>query len=485
MNPYRTASAALALFALGAATPPAAGEPAPRTNPAFADVFVTAAGSPVAGLRPADIDVLEDGTPVPVTSCVGPAQVRGASAGEIARARQLVVAVFVDDATTPAERKAAFAKADTALGEILGTARSRVLIACGGARVAILQPFTGDAGRLGRALEAVQAAGAGDAGNAGTQPGSGGAATTTAGTLMQSLGSLPGRKAFVYVGGRGPAPAAGSSPADRSGLLRTLADEANAAGVTLYTIDVAGDGPPSGAPGAETRASGGPPAPVMAAESAAAATGGLAVTEGADGGDALVQVVRDFKSAWSVGFSPSSRGDGGLHRLTIRVKREGVSVRTRAAFVDLGEDQRMAERTPAALLLGFGDNPLGIQLSVTGEHKPKEAAQLLTVLVTIPLGSLAFEAKGVSHDCDVSLWIAARDAGGQVVRGAKARFPVSVPNDRLLTALSQTAGYTFRVPLSAGPSAVAVTARDEIGEQTSTTVVAVAPATGTTPGVTP
>jgi hypothetical protein len=39
--------------------------------------------------------------------------------------------------------------------------------------------------------------------------------------------------------------------------------------------------------------------------------------------------------------------------------------------------------------------------------------------------------------------------------------------------------------MKAGPGAVAVTVRDEIGMQTSTTVVPVAPATEPTPGVTP
>jgi len=117
MNLPRTARAALALIALGTVTPPVAGQPAPPADPVFADVFVAdAAGRPVTGVRPGDIEVLEDGAPVPVVSCVGPTQVRGASSDEIARARQLVVALFVDDTATPAECQAVFAKADTVAG---------------------------------------------------------------------------------------------------------------------------------------------------------------------------------------------------------------------------------------------------------------------------------------------------------------------------------------------------------------------------------
>ncbi len=485
----RAAEAALALIALGTVTSPATGQSAPPTGPVFADVFVVdAAGRPVTGLRAADIEVLEDDAPVPVVSCVGPTQVRGAASEEIARARQLVVALYVDDTTTPAERQAVFAKADTAAGELLSGARSRVLIACGSGSVVVRQAFTADPGQVVHTLETLQAGRGQDAGAAGTQPDRGAVATTSVAALVESLGTLPGRKAFVYVGGDGPAPAAGSGSPERSELLRILAGKATAAGVTFYSIDTSGG---SRAPDRLDAASTGADAPAgamiprTAAPFGATGTDGLNVVEGTDAGGALVGVVRDFKSAWSVGFAPSSRGDGGLHRLRVRVKREGVTVRARSAFLDAKEDGRMAERTLAALLLGFEDDPLGIQVSLTREQKPKEATQVVTVLVTLPLGNLAFEAKGVSHDCNISLWLAARDCDGLVIRAPKAKFPVSVPNDRLLTALSQTAGYAFRVPMKAGPGTVAVTVRDEIGMQSSTTVVPVAPATEPTPGVTP
>ncbi len=489
MHPLRYGTLVLALIALGAGAPPLAGQPAPLADPVFADLFVAdTAGRPVTGLRPGDIEVLEDGAPVPVVSLVGPIQVRGASPDEIARARQLVVVLFVDDTATAAERRAVFAKAGTAAGELLAGARSRVLVACGSGGVAVRQAFTADPGRVVRALEELQIERGRDAGVAGTPIDRGGAAAGSVAALMESLGALPGRKAFVYVGGGGPVPAAGSGSRERSELLRILAAKANAAGVTLYSIDASGRSrPPDHLDPARPEPTVLPGATISTADAqlAVAATGGLDVAEGADAGDALVGVVRDFKGAWLVGFTPSSRADGGLHQLRIRVKREGVVVRARSTFLDAGEDERMADRTLAALLLGFEDDPLGIQVSLTSEQRPKDATQLVTVLVTLPLGNLAFEARGVSHDCDLTLWLAARDGEGQLIRAPKAKFPVSVPNDRLLTALSQTAGYAFKVPMKAGPGTVAVTVRDEIGMQSSTMVVPVAPATEPTPGVTP
>ena len=145
----------------------------------------------------------------------------------------------------------------------------------------------------------------------------------------------------------------------------------------------------------------------------------------------------------------------------------------------------MAGRTLAALSFGVADNPLGVQVSVTTEPKPGEGAQLATVLVSVPLGNLAFAARTVSHDCDLGLWLAARDSDGRVIRAPKAKFQVSVPNDRLLTALNQTASYTFKVPLKLGGGAFAVTVRDEIAMQAATELTALAPGTEPGPGVKP
>ena len=439
--------AALAVVALGAAVTP----PAPPTRTAFVDVFVTGdTGVPLTGLRAPDFEVFEDGTPVPVVECVAPPR---------ARVQQLTLALVVDEAV-PQERRTAFGAADRVARDILAGGRSRVMVASWGATIAVVQPFTADPGQVVRALAAPAGAGGG-------APGPG-----TIETVVGALGPLPGRKALVVIGGSTP-----GAPG-RAEAFRSVAESANAAGVTLYWIDAAA-GTGRGGDGTKEAEE------VAAARAAAAATGGFDATGNGDLAEALFQVTRDLRGAWAVGFTPSSRPDGAPHRLEVKVRRDGIAARARTSFADIDDERRIAERSAAALLLGYEDNPLGIQVSLTSERKPGEGSQTVIVLVAVPLATLQFEPKAVSHDCDLTLWLAARDGEGQVIRAPKARFPVSVPNDRVLTALTQTAGYTFRVPMKVGPAAVAVTVRDEIGMQASTVAATAAPPEEPSTGATP
>ncbi len=438
---------ALVIAASAALTAAAA---APPARPVLTEVFLSGdTGVPLTGLRAADFEVRVDGAEVPVVACVAPKR---------ALAQQLTVALVVDETAVAAERRAAFAAADRVVRDILAGGRSRVMVVSWGATNVTAQPFTADPGQVARDLARPPAA-------------AGAPGPDTLDSVVTALGSLPGRKALVVIGGAAPGAAA------RTAAFRSLADAANGAGATVYWIDASGGGPRDGQdPGGSEV--------VTAARAAAAATGGLDATGNGDLAEALFQVTRDLRGAWTVAFTPASGPDGAPHRLDVRVRREGVAARARVSCTHVDEERRIAERSAAALLLGWEDNPLGVQVSLSSEQKPGEDTQAVTVLVTIPLAGLEFEATPVSHDCDLSLWLAARDGDGKVIRAPKAKFPVSVPNDRLLTALAQTAGYTFRVPMKAGPASVAVTVRDEIGTAASTALASAAPPAEPAPGVT-
>ncbi|HVN74837.1 MAG TPA: hypothetical protein VMT19_00870 [Thermoanaerobaculaceae bacterium] len=454
MNQLRALSPALVLTAVTAVGLEASGQAPAAPDPVYVDVFAAdGTGRPVPALRPDDVEVLQDGAAVPVVACVASGASRRGKASEVSRLRQLQVVVFVDDATTPAQRAAALAGADAALRELLARPGSRVLVASGGAGAAIRQRLTTDPAQISRALAALERGAGGDGQRSTARAG---AEAEGLPALVESLRALPGRTAVVVVTGSLAALSGKPDPGGQPALLRTAAEAADAAGVALYAI--ATDGAPGVAAARVTPQASGGPVPL------------------ADPGDALAAVVRDLDAAWAVGFLPSSRGDGARHRLDVRAKREGITLRAGSVFADVPDDERMAARTAAALLLGFEDNPLGIQLTLASDQKPKDGMQVTSVLVTIPLANLSFEPKTVSHDSDLTLWLAARDGEGPVVRAPKVRFPVSVPNDRVLTALTQTASYEFKVPLKAGPCTFAVTVRDEIGRQSSTTIATTAPA---------
>ncbi len=484
MHVSRTAGATLAALTFGIVVPMALGQ-SPSTEPVpaprAADVVVLAvsvadaAGAPVPGLRAGDFELAEDGARVAITGVLEPRRARRghAVAGDL-REPGILVVVFVDtDAPPPAHPGP-----DVLAGDPPWGAGARVLVASGGDLVTVRQPFTDDPQKVVQALRAVEA---------GTVPADGGeravaqaaAPPADLASLLDSLGGLPGRKGLLYVRRALADRPGGAGSSGAAEIVKSLADRANAAGVTLYWLDAAGAAGPGGAAAGRV---GGEPAPLHAL---LASTGGVAVESSAGVADAIARVVRDLEGAYSLSFAAPSQGDGAMHRLSVKVRRGGASARSRAAFRDLNDDERMSDRTLAALLFGVADNPLAIQLSTTTEPNPKEGTQLVTVLVSIPLGNLAFAPRTVSHECNLALWLAARDGDGHVTRASKTRFPVSVPNDRLLSALTQTAGYAFRVPFKAGAGTFAVTVRDEIASQAATELTSLAPVANPKPEVTP
>ncbi|MDD5563382.1 MAG: VWA domain-containing protein [Thermoanaerobaculaceae bacterium] len=527
------ALAALATPGFAEAPPPVAVRSSAAVNVARVDAFVTGTdGAPVRGLQAADFELFEDGGPVAITD-FSPAQDAAAGVPSL-------LVFFVDGLDmTPSQCGAVFAGAQAMLAEVLKTPGTQAMVASGGLTVVVRQRPTSDAQPLLKALRAAQGAvgeGARTA-SGGTVPGTAldqplgrrtdlaaadGEAVekTTRGaahqqyeraragvenltTFVAALGEIPGRKALIYVGGPipirpgeallrralGDAGPGAASPEDArfdiSALVRALADKANATGVTIYGVDAGGAGR-VGAPPAMPRHGEGQPAVGTGADLSAqdalqflaSTTGGRAFTNPIDPASAFESLVRDFRSSYSLGFAAPRRADGSTHAIRVKLKREGMAVRSRSAFLDATEDDRMSDRTLAALLFGIAENPFGLQASAKAEGSSKDGKHIIAVTVTIPLGKLAFAPSTVAQESDIALWLAARGATGRVVQSAKTPFPVSVPNDRLLTALTQSAGFTFRVPLDEGSGKFAVTARDEIGLQASTVVTALdAPAT--------
>ena len=119
--------------------------------------------------------------------------------------------------------------------------------------------------------------------------------------------------------------------------------QANASRVTFYTINGAG----SGAPLMDAEISGGEAAifsnsasgfQAVAASSdqegirlIADATGGRSLS-GAGVEDFLERLMADMTSYYSLGFVPADPGDTAYHRLEVKLKRKGLTVRHREGY---------------------------------------------------------------------------------------------------------------------------------------------------------
>jgi VWFA-related protein len=213
--------------------------------------------------------------------------------------------------------------------------------------------------------------------------------TLAAISALRSFAGPSGRKAMILLSGGWPySPAEytvsgfSAEPVDlagaaldpdsrgRNAIFGRLVDTANLLGYTLYPVDLPGqdrdDGLVDASQGRGDFERFGPAAgagsPIPARELQAHAS--LEFLADATGGrplinfrrdDALVEAIQDTRTFYWLGFTPQRSEDDARHAIEVRVKRDGLQVRSRAGYVDLSRDAELDMMIESALL--FGDPP--------------------------------------------------------------------------------------------------------------------------------
>lgn len=324
--------------------------------------------------------------------------------------------------------------------------------------------------------------------------------TRTLGGFISSLGGLPGRKAVLYVSdglqlrpgellfrawddkyGEAFGRQLGVSSIeaeiqgqDATDELRDLIAQANANRVAFYTID-AGGNRDLGAVSADVAGFQTGALATRADETRqeslrflADATGGVPLLNSSNIDHLVDRLNQDFLSYYSLGYSAPAHGDGKYHKVKVSVKRPGVDVRYLEGYRDKTADERMDDRTRAALLLDVADNPLEVRLEVGDAVRQKDGKFLVPVQVKVPLAKLVLIPQEKAHVGQLSVFVMVQDEKGRMSEPTKIPLPVTIPNEKILTAMTQVAGYTARLLMRPGEQKIAVAVRDEIGAVSST-----------------
>jgi VWFA-related protein len=242
-----------------------------------------------------------------------------------------------------------------------------------------------------------------------------------------------------------------------------MLDDANRANVTFYPIDprglAAGSDRPSAAATTENRMFHGR---IEALRTLATATDGVASMNSNDFAKSFSRIADDMSSYYLVGYySTNAEPDGKFRRITVRVKRPGVTVRARRGYRAATRaelDARAKASTGAskagpdplaAALGGLDEARLGVPVRVrTGygwRHSPPGQAGA-TVWVVGELDQAS--ARQPEWQTGSVATFTVSSVGGQTVASAEAKlstnarsFAVQLPAERFLT----SGDYTVRV----------------------------------------
>jgi VWFA-related protein len=319
--------------------------------------------------------------------------------------------------------------------------------------------------------------------------------------FVDSLSGLPGRKAVVYVSGglslrpaealfrtfetqfsnllsRSPVtsslrPLIESRAVDLTPLLTQVVEHANSSGVTLYTLLVGDEGIGTGAdsPGSLAWSENAATEQFNRREpmlQLAADTGGSAALDPIEPASFLGRIQHDLSAYYSLGYASPHPHDGKVHRIKVTLRESELRIRHRAAYRDRTGADRIRDRTVSALLYGIEDNPLGMALEISGERRDPKGLMLVDLLIKIPMANLVLLPGERFHQGRLTLFIGARGRQGWTSNLSKIAVPIQVPNERLLTATGQLAGYRTTLALRPEETVLAVGVRDELSQAQST-----------------
>jgi VWFA-related protein len=240
---------------------------------------------------------------------------------------------------------------------------------------------------------------------------------------------------------------------DQSRLYRQVAAAANAAGVTMYTLDATGVTAEEGAavdhPGfggnrvddSLARDNRRGPLGFLADE-----TGGAWIRDQNVLDPALASFGDDLRDYYSIGYRtpPGNK----THKISVRVKREGLHARARQQYVVPTSDERVAARIESMFVIaGTDDNPLHVKLSraavqVNGKER------LLPIMIRVPREGLT-----AIEGAHVTLFLEARDEDGAATPIRHVSRPVPAAGD-LTEPLTLT--------MNRGEHAIVVAVRDDV-----------------------
>lgn len=310
--------------------------------------------------------------------------------------------------------------------------------------------------------------------------------------IVNGLAGMPGRKAVLYVSdglqmivGQDVYYAVQEKYKDTTGLtqsfdydtsrrFRELTSTANANRVTFYTLDAAGLRSYSSI-SAENQTPGQgvfiDQIQIQNVQSSirmmADETGGKALINTNNFLPGLERIADDFRSYYSLGYSPPHSGDGRYHEIKVKLKRKGLEIRHREGYRDKAPDTQMNDGTLAALNFPFQSNPLGVDIDFGTPTRRADGFFVVPVDVRIPLGKLVLVPRETESEAAARVFVAAQDSQGGVSEVQQAVVPIRVPNDQVATISRKYYTYSLSLLMRPGEQKVAVGLRDDIANTTS------------------
>ncbi len=197
-------------------------------------------------------------------------------------------------------------------------------------------------------------------------------------------------------------------------------------------------------------------------------TGGVATLRSTDLDGLLDRMRQDFHNFYSLGYSPPHGGeDGEYHRVRVEVLREGLEVRHVEGYRNKSWRKSLGELTLAAALYGSESNPLGVRVD-RGEPVADGKNFVVPIKVKIPFPLIRLVHRDQHFNAQLTLLVLVSDEeDGGLSKTQRFDLPIKIPDARVLEAMVQVATYPIELKMNRGKKRIAVGVHDHISKEMS------------------
>lgn len=307
---------------------------------------------------------------------------------------------------------------------------------------------------------------------------------------MAALGGIEGKKAMIvagahlpekpglqlfqffndlFHGGRGMSPYLSASHRSQTLPIIDVAREANANGVTLYTIDT--NDTRNGA-SAENREPVSPEDSFMeftdtkaAYDNLAKITGGISIANTTNLDLAFDTVARDLTSWYSLGYRPSDETSTGDRKLKVKAKNPAYRVRTRETYAFKSHDEQISDRVLANIAHDNIKSQWEIGLR-TGSPSKDGRNYLVPIEVTVPPTVTLLPATENKLAGGFDVYIVVGNDDGKTSNITKRLQPITIPAAVEKAVRAQPLMFNATLMMRPGKNTISIAVVDEISNTT-------------------
>ena len=260
---------------------------------------------------------------------------------------------------------------------------------------------------------------------------------------------------------------------DRTTEYLSVVQAANASGVSIYTIDASGLSVDSNV-SAENRTQSQRIDTFLERNNLQAMlsliaeeTGGEAILNKNDVTVALKNIEKDYTSYYSIGYRSVRSGLDRPHKVEVKLKKKGLTVRARRSYLEKGVETKVREAVTSALYFARDDNPLAVGLEI-GKPVPADRENFaVPVIIRIPYSRLAMLPEGSKVRGRVVVYFVVIDAAGKLSELTTQPMPIDLDAKKFEALARKDFVYDVKLIMIPGGQKLSIAVRDDITNLTS------------------